>query len=98
MLANLKALGSSMSLKLHFLNSRLSYFLENLCAAIEEEGEKDPIRIQRKWNRGSLPESVECQHGSRQPLDAVYMEEPQAVQKRKSSKRSFKKKRYYTDF
>ena len=72
MLANLKALGSSMSLKLHFLNSRLSYFLENLCAASEEEGEKDPIRIQRKWNRGSLPESVECQHGSRQPLDAVY--------------------------
>jgi len=40
MLANLKALGCTISLKFHFLNSRLSYFPENLGAASEGEGKR----------------------------------------------------------
>ena len=40
MLENFKALGCSMSLKLHFLNSHLSCFSENLGAVSEEQGER----------------------------------------------------------
>ena len=40
MLCNFKNLGCSMSFKLHFLNSHFDYFLENLGAVSEEQGER----------------------------------------------------------
>lgn len=40
MLQNLKELDSNMSLKVHFLNSHLEYFAENLCAFREEQSER----------------------------------------------------------
>jgi hypothetical protein len=57
MMKNLKALGCSMSLKLHFLDSHLSYFPENLGAVSEEQGERFhqdikemERRYQGQWN------------------------------------------------
>jgi len=97
MMKNLKALGCSMSLKLHFLNSHLSYFPENLGAVSEEQGERFhqdikemERRYQGQWNVNMIADYCWMLH----------REEPQAVHKRKSSKRSFegKKKRYYKDF
>ncbi|GBM69221.1 hypothetical protein AVEN_210442-1 [Araneus ventricosus] len=40
MIKNFKILGCSMSLKIHFLNSHLDYFPENLGAVSEEQGER----------------------------------------------------------
>lgn len=97
MMKNLKALGCSMSLKLHFLNSHLNYFPENLGAVSEEQGERFhqdikemERRYQGQWNVNMIADYCWMLH----------REEPQAVHKRKSSKRSFegKKKRYYKDF
>ncbi|GBO33464.1 hypothetical protein AVEN_123576-1 [Araneus ventricosus] len=39
MIKNFKILGCSMSLKVHFLDSHLNYFSENLGAVSEEQGE-----------------------------------------------------------
>ena len=97
MLKNFKALGCSMSLKLHFLNSHLSYFPENLGDVSEEQGERfhqDIKEIERRyqgqWNINLIADYCWMLH----------RECPQAVHKRKSSKRSFegKKKRYFKDF
>ncbi|GBM61358.1 hypothetical protein AVEN_112241-1 [Araneus ventricosus] len=40
MIKNFKILGCSMSLKVHFLDSHLDYFPENLGAVSEEQGER----------------------------------------------------------
>ncbi|GBN15865.1 hypothetical protein AVEN_17984-1 [Araneus ventricosus] len=40
MIKNFKILGCSMSLKVHFLDSHLEYFPENLGAVSEEQGER----------------------------------------------------------
>ncbi|GBM47203.1 hypothetical protein AVEN_271264-1 [Araneus ventricosus] len=40
MIKNVKILGCSVSLKVHFLDSHLEYFLENLGAVSEEQGER----------------------------------------------------------
>ncbi|GFV20990.1 uncharacterized protein TNCV_2280341 [Trichonephila clavipes] len=45
MLSNLKELGCNMSIKIHFLHSHLDQFPQNLGDFIEEQGEKDSIRI-----------------------------------------------------
>ncbi|GBN56316.1 hypothetical protein AVEN_16018-1 [Araneus ventricosus] len=57
MTKNFKILGCSMSLKVHFLNSHLDYFPENLGAVSEEQGERFhrdikemERRYQGKWN------------------------------------------------
>ena len=57
MIKHFQILGSNVSLKVHFLDSHLDYFLENLRAASEEQSErilKDTKemekRCQGKWN------------------------------------------------
>ncbi|GBN57236.1 hypothetical protein AVEN_214502-1 [Araneus ventricosus] len=57
MIKNFKILGCSMSLKVHFLDSHLDSFPENLGAASEEQGEifhqdikEMERRYQGKWN------------------------------------------------
>ena len=82
MLENFKALGCSMSIQLHFLNSHLRYFPENLGVVSEEEGERfhEDIkemeqRYQSRWNINMIEEYCWTLH----------REEVQAVHKRKSS-------------
>ncbi|GBO16832.1 hypothetical protein AVEN_210866-1 [Araneus ventricosus] len=97
MIKNFKILGCSMSLKVHFLDSHLDYFPENLSAVREEQGERFRLdrkemerRYQGKWNVSRI-------------ADYCWMlqrDNPCRVHKRKSDKRTFevKKKRYYKDF
>ncbi|GBL96669.1 hypothetical protein AVEN_207826-1 [Araneus ventricosus] len=82
---NFKILGCSMRLKVHFLDSHLDYFPENLGAVSEEQGERFhqdikemERRYQGKWNVSKIADN------------------PCKVHKRKSDKRTFevKKKRY----
>ncbi|GBM43240.1 hypothetical protein AVEN_45084-1 [Araneus ventricosus] len=96
MIKNLKILGCSMSLKVHFLNSHLGYFPENLGEVNEEQGERFhqdikemKRRYQGKWNLSVI-------------ADYRWMlqrDNPRTVHKRKSDKRTFeiKKKRHYKD-
>ena len=79
-LGNLKALGCSMSLKLHFLKSHLSCFPENLGAVSEEQGERFhqdikemERRYQGQWNVNMIVDYYWMLH----------REEPQALHKRK---------------
>ncbi|GBN84752.1 hypothetical protein AVEN_256830-1 [Araneus ventricosus] len=60
MIKNFKILGCSMSLKVHFLDSHLDYFPENLGAVSEEQGarfhqdiKEMERRYQGKWNVSS---------------------------------------------
>lgn len=76
MLANLKALRCPMSLKLHSLNSRLSYFPKNLR---EEQGERfhqDINELKRRYPR-RLTVNMILDYWM---LDSI---EPQVVHKRK---------------
>lgn len=91
MLKALHKLGCSMSLKVHFLNSHLDYFPENLGAVSEEQGElfhqdikEMERRYQGKWSVTMMTDY--CWMLYRDLLEATY--------KRKSSKRSleFKKR------
>ncbi|GBN45433.1 hypothetical protein AVEN_183448-1 [Araneus ventricosus] len=96
MIKNFKILGCSMSLKVHFLDSHLDNFPENLGAVSEEQGERFhqdikemERRYQGKWNVSMIADySWNLQKDS-----------PCKVHKRKSDKRTFevKKKRYYKD-
>ncbi|GBO02881.1 hypothetical protein AVEN_58492-1 [Araneus ventricosus] len=89
MTKNLKILGCSMSLKVHFLDSSLDYFPENLGAVSEEQGERFhqdikemERRYQGKWNASMI-------------ADYCWMlqrDTPCKVHKRKSGKRSFEVK------
>lgn len=61
MLQNMKELGCSMSLKLHFLHSHLDFFPENLGAVSEEQGERFhqdikemERRYQGRWNTSMI--------------------------------------------
>ncbi|GBM54526.1 hypothetical protein AVEN_198044-1 [Araneus ventricosus] len=96
MIKNFKNLGCSMSLKVHFLDSRLDHFSKNLGAVSEEQGERFhqdikemERRYQGKWNVSMI-------------ADYCWMlqrDNPCKVHKRKSDERTFevKKKRYYKD-
>ncbi|GBO17822.1 hypothetical protein AVEN_213402-1 [Araneus ventricosus] len=96
MIKNFKILGCSMSLKVHFLDSHLYYFPENLGAISEEQGgrfhqdiKEMERRYQGKWNVSMIADYCwMLQRGN-----------PCTVHKRKSDKRTFevKKKRYYKD-
>ncbi|GBN08477.1 hypothetical protein AVEN_223985-1 [Araneus ventricosus] len=92
MIKNFKILGCSMSLKVHFLDSHLDYFPENLGAVSEEQGEvfhqdikEMERRYLRKWNVSMI-------------ADYCWMLQ-RGNHKSKSDKRTFeiKKKRYYKD-
>ncbi|GBM11241.1 hypothetical protein AVEN_267813-1 [Araneus ventricosus] len=96
MIKNFKILGCSISLKVHFLDSHLDYFPENLGQVSEQQGERFnqdmkqmKRRYQEKWNLSMI-------------ADYCWMlrtDNPFKVHKRKSDKRSFevKKKRYCKD-
>ncbi|GBL90486.1 hypothetical protein AVEN_179413-1 [Araneus ventricosus] len=52
MIKNFKILGCSMSLKVHFLDSHLDYFSENLDTVSEEQGERfhqDKKEMERRY-------------------------------------------------
>jgi hypothetical protein len=57
MLEKFKVLGCLMSLKIHFLNSHLEFFPENLGALSEEQGERFHQDIKEMKE---IPGSVEC--------------------------------------
>ncbi|GBM82223.1 hypothetical protein AVEN_93098-1 [Araneus ventricosus] len=90
MIKNFKILGCSISLKVHFLDSHLNYFPENLGAVSEEQGERfhqDIKEIERrhqgKWNVSMI-------------ADYCWMlqrDNPWKVHKRKSDKRTFEVKK-----
>ncbi|GBM10986.1 hypothetical protein AVEN_1322-1 [Araneus ventricosus] len=96
MVKNFKILGCSMSLKVHFLDSHLNYFPENLGEVSEEQGERFhqdikemKRRYQGKWNLSMI-------------ADYCWMlqrDNPCNVHNRKSGKRTseVKNKRYYED-
>ncbi|GBM96609.1 hypothetical protein AVEN_229800-1 [Araneus ventricosus] len=96
MIKNFKILGCSMSLKVHFLDSRLDYFPENLGAVSEEQGESFHLvvqdikemerRYQGKWNLRMIADHCWM----------LQRDNPCKVHKRKSDKRTFevKKTRY----
>jgi hypothetical protein len=93
---NFKALGCAMSLKVHFLNSHLGYFSENLGDVSEEQGERfhqdikeKETRYQGRWNVNMM--GYYCR--------LLHRNDPQATYKVKSTKRSFegRRKRYYKD-
>ena len=96
MLNKYKKLGCRMSLKVHFLDSHLDYFPENLGAVSEEQGERFhqdikemERRYQGRWNVNMI-------------ADYCWMlkrDDPQNVHKRKNTKRSFdsQRKRYHKD-
>ncbi|GBN56171.1 hypothetical protein AVEN_21591-1 [Araneus ventricosus] len=96
MIKNFNILGCSKSLKVHFLDSHLDYFLENLSAVSEEQGERFHQDIKEmkkrylgKWNLSMI-------------ADYCWMLQRDnhcKVHKRKSDKRTFeiKKKRHYKD-
>lgn len=94
MLAKFKDLGCSMSLKVHFLNSHIDYFPENLGAVSEEQGERFhqdikemERRYQGRWNVNMIADY--CW--------SIHRDEPQADYKRKCGRRSVegKRKRHY---
>ncbi|GBM61960.1 hypothetical protein AVEN_60816-1 [Araneus ventricosus] len=96
MIQNFKILGCSISLKVHFLDSHLVYFSENLGAVSEEQGERFhqdikemERRYQGKWNVSMIADYCRM-------LQRDY---PCKVHKRKSDKITFevKKKRHYKD-
>jgi hypothetical protein len=93
---NFKALGCAMSLKVHFLNSHLGYFSENLGAVSEEQGERfhqdikeKETRYQAKWNVNMMGDYCWL----------LRRDDPQATYKVKSTKRRFdgRSKRHYND-
>ena len=67
MLCNFKNLGCSMSFKLHFLNSHLDYFPENLGAVSEEQGE----RFHQDINGEKVSRSMGYKYDGRLLLDAA---------------------------
>ncbi|GBM79689.1 hypothetical protein AVEN_71215-1 [Araneus ventricosus] len=96
MIQNFKILGCSMSLKVHFLDSHLDYFPENVGAVSEEQGEifhQDIKEMERRY-QGKWNVSMIADYGWMLQRDNAFK-----VYKRKSDKRTFeiKKKRYYKD-
>ncbi|GBM56940.1 hypothetical protein AVEN_82431-1 [Araneus ventricosus] len=96
MVKNFKIFTCGMSLKVHFLDSHLDYFPENLGEVSEEEGERFhqdikemKRRYQRKWNLSMIAEYCWM----------LQRDNPCKDHKRKSDKSTFevKKKRYYKD-
>ncbi|GBM91236.1 hypothetical protein AVEN_258597-1 [Araneus ventricosus] len=96
MIKNFKILGCSMSLKVHFLDSHLDYFPENLGEVSDEQGERFhqdikemERRYQGKWNISMIADY--CWIPQR--------DNPCKFHKRKRDKKTFevKKKLYYKD-
>ncbi|GBM39535.1 hypothetical protein AVEN_270716-1 [Araneus ventricosus] len=93
MIKNFKILGCSMSLKIHFLDSHLAYYPENLGAVSEEQGERfyqDVKEMERRY-QGKWSVSMIADY-----CWMLQRDNPCKVHKRKSDKRTFevKKKRY----
>ena len=67
LLNSYEKLGCNMSVKVHFLNSHLNYFPENLGAMSEEQGERFhqeiktmEKRYQRRWNTNMMADYCWC--------------------------------------
>ncbi|GBN33164.1 hypothetical protein AVEN_20146-1 [Araneus ventricosus] len=82
MIKNFKILGCSMTLKVHFLDSHLDYFPENLGAVSEEQGERNSSP-RHKGNGEAISRKLECQHDSRLLLDATKRQSLQNSQEEK---------------
>ena len=87
MVTNFQELGCRMSIKLHFLDSHMDYFPENLWAYSEEQGERfhqDICRMEKRyqgrWNVGMMADY--CWSLKRNDTAAAH--------RRKSLKRQFK--------
>ncbi|GBN61969.1 hypothetical protein AVEN_148391-1 [Araneus ventricosus] len=96
MIKNFKILGCSMSLKVHFLDSHLDYFHENLGAVNEEQGEifhQDIKEMERQY-QGKRNVSMIADY-----CWMLQRDNPSKVHKSKSDKRTFEvnRKRYYKD-
>lgn len=94
MLIKFKDLGCSMSLKVHFLNSHIDYFPENLGNLSEEQGERFhqdvkemERRYQGRWNVNMIADYCWC----------IHRDDPQADYNRKCGLRTvqMKRKRQY---
>ena len=87
-------MGSNMSIKLHFLNSHIEYFPENLGAVSEEQGERFhqdlkelEDRYQGRWNSSMMADYCWL----------LKRHNPNQEFKRKSLNRSFEGKRRRLD-
>ena len=90
LLANYKELGCNMSLKLHFLNSHLDYFPDNLGALSEEQGERfhqDIRDIERRY-QGRWDISMMADY-----CWMIHRDVPESIHKRRATKRSFEFKK-----
>ena len=90
MISNLGVMGCNMSIKLHFLNSHIDYFPENLGAVSEEQGERFhqdlkelEVRYQGRWNTNMMADYCWL----------LKRDDPSRKFKRKSLNRSFQEKR-----
>ncbi|GBP97509.1 hypothetical protein EVAR_69749_1 [Eumeta japonica] len=90
MLQKFKTLGCLMSLKIHFLNSHLDYFPENLGDVSEEQGERfhQDIKVMEKRYQGRWNTNMMGDY-----CWSLHREVQQATHRRKSYTRSFKQKR-----
>jgi len=86
LIENYKNLGCLMNLKIHFLNSHLDYFPDNLGAESEEQGERFHLdmkimeeRYKGHWGASMMPDYCWC-------LTKDY---PKTTQNRISRKRNF---------
>jgi len=87
MIQRYEALGSRMSVKIHFLNSHLDYFPSNLGALSEEQGERfhqDISEMERRY-QGCWDVSMMADY-----CWSLKRHNPAAVHSRKSRKRQFK--------
>ena len=50
MIKNYKRLGCNMSLKLHFMDSNLNFFPENMCDVSDEHGKRFPQEVSKMEN------------------------------------------------
>ena len=60
LLTSYKAMGCSISLKIHFLESHLDFFQENLGEGSDEHGERfhQDIMTMEKWSQGNWTSSM----------------------------------------
>lgn len=90
MLNKFKYLGCLMSLKVHFLNSHLDYFPDNLGDVSEEQGERfhQDIKLMEKRYQGRWNSNMMGDY-----CWSLHREVQQATHRRKSNTRSFREKR-----
>jgi len=86
LLTSYKATGCDMSLKIHFLESHLDFFPENLGEVIDEQGERihQDIMAREKWYQGKWTSSMLVEY-----CWTVKRDVPDAKYRRKSHASTF---------